>query len=97
MRYLLAVALAAGLATPAPLLRPASAQGSGAATLFEGVRLIDGTGGPALDNAAMVVTNGRITAIGRTGQVTAPAGADRVSLAGKTVIPALVDAPDYRR
>jgi imidazolonepropionase-like amidohydrolase len=30
--------------------------------------------------------------VGRSGQVTAPAGATRVSLAGKTVMPALVDA-----
>jgi imidazolonepropionase-like amidohydrolase len=63
-----------------------------AATLFEGARLIDGTGGPAVDNAAIVVSNGRITAVGRADQVTAPAGAARVNLAGKTVMPALVDA-----
>jgi imidazolonepropionase-like amidohydrolase len=62
------------------------------ATLFEGARLIDGMGGPAIDNGAIVVSNGRITAVGRAGQVTAPAGATRVSLAGKTVMPALVDA-----
>jgi imidazolonepropionase-like amidohydrolase len=66
--------------------------GQASATVFEGARLIDGTGGPAIENAVIVVSNGRITAIGPAGQVTAPAGASRLSLAGKTVMPALVDA-----
>ena len=72
-------------------LAPTAGQTPGA-TLFEGARLIDGTGGPAVDNATLVVENGRITAVGRADQVKAPAGAARVSLAGKTVMPALVDA-----
>ena len=38
-----------------------------------------------------MVANGRIIAVGRSGQVSAPAGAARVNLAGKTVMPALVD------
>lgn len=62
-----------------------------AATIYEGGRLIDGTGAAAIESAALVVSNGRITAVGRTGQVTAPAGATRVNLAGKTLMPALVD------
>jgi imidazolonepropionase-like amidohydrolase len=62
-----------------------------AITIYEGARLVDGTGAAAVENAAFVVTGGRITAVGRTGQVAAPAGASRVNLAGKTVIPALVD------
>ena len=84
---LLLGACVAAISWPAPV----SGQ-TPAATVFEGARLIDGTGGPAVDNAAIVVSNGRITAVGRAGQVTAPAGATRVNLAGKTVIPALVDA-----
>lgn len=63
-----------------------------AVTVFEGARLIDGTGAPAVENAVIVVSNGRITAIGPAGQVTAPTGATRLSLSGKTIIPALVDA-----
>lgn len=61
-------------------------------TVYEGARLVDGRGGPALENATLVVDGGRFVAVGPAGQVTAPAGATRVSLAGKTVIPALVDA-----
>ncbi len=69
-----------------------NAQTPSSATLYEGARLIDGNGGPAVDNAAFVVENGRFTQVGRAGQIKAPAGAARVSLAGKTVIPALIDA-----
>ncbi|MGH9383511.1 MAG: amidohydrolase family protein [Vicinamibacterales bacterium] len=60
-------------------------------TVYEGARLIDGNGGPVVENAAFVVEGGRFTQVGRAGQVKAPAGAARVSLAGKTVIPALID------
>ena len=86
---LAATVLAAAVATPlAPL--PVSAQG--AATVYEGARLIDGTGAAPIENGVLVVANGRITAVGASGAVQAPAGATRVSLAGKTIIPALVDA-----
>ena len=61
------------------------------ATLFEGARLIPGDGGPALERAAVLVQNGRIVAVGRQGGVKAPAGVTRVDLAGKTVMPALVN------
>jgi imidazolonepropionase-like amidohydrolase len=62
------------------------------ATIYEGARLVSGTGGAAIENAAFVVEGGRFTQVGPAAQVKAPAGATRVSLAGKTVIPALVDA-----
>ncbi len=61
-------------------------------TVYEAATLVSGTGATPIDNASFVVSNGRFTAVGRTGQVPVPAGASRVSLAGKTVIPALVDA-----
>lgn len=61
------------------------------AVLFEGARLITGDGS-AIENGAFVVADGRFAAVGAAGQVAAPAGAKRVDLSGKTVIPALVDA-----
>jgi imidazolonepropionase-like amidohydrolase len=64
---------------------------AGAATVFTGARLIDGNGGPPLENATFVVSNGRFTAVGPSGKVQAPAGATRVDLTGKTVMPAVVD------
>jgi imidazolonepropionase-like amidohydrolase len=69
-------------AVPAP--RPA--------TVFEGARLITGDGRAPIQNAAFVIQNGRFTRVGRTGARPVPAGAARVDLTGKTVIPALVDA-----
>jgi imidazolonepropionase-like amidohydrolase len=70
------------------LAAPARAQ---TATLFEGARLIPGDGSPAIENSAFVVQNNRFTAVGRRGEVPAPAGAGHVDLSGKTVMPTLVD------
>jgi imidazolonepropionase-like amidohydrolase len=62
-----------------------------AATVFEGARVIAGDGRAPLENGAIVVSNGRITQVGRSAEVKAPAGATRVNLAGKTVMPTIVD------
>ena len=64
---------------------------SPAATAYANVRLIIGDGRPAIENATLVVSGGRITAAGPSGQVQVPAGATRVSLTGKTVMPAIID------
>ena len=61
-------------------------------TVFEGARVIVGDGRPAMEQATIVVTGDRITQVGAAATVKAPAGATRVSLAGKTVMPAIVDA-----
>lgn len=59
------------------------------ATVFEGGRVIVGDG-RVIENASVLVEGERITQVGAT--VKAPAGATRVSLAGKTLMPAIVDA-----
>jgi imidazolonepropionase-like amidohydrolase len=64
-------------------------------TIFEGARLITGDGGTPIEDAAFIVEAGRITAVGRRGELRAAAGAVRVDLTGKTVIPALVDAHSH--
>ncbi|HEY3158549.1 MAG TPA: amidohydrolase family protein [Vicinamibacterales bacterium] len=61
------------------------------ATLYDGARLIPGDGKPAIERSAFIVENGSITRVGRQGEVKAPAGAARVDLTGKTVMPALID------
>jgi imidazolonepropionase-like amidohydrolase len=61
------------------------------ATVFEGATLIVGDDSAPIENAAFVVENGRFTAVGRSGEVQAPAGAARVDLTGKTVMPAIID------
>ena len=61
------------------------------ATVFQGARVIVGDGSAPIENGVIVVQGNRITAVGRDGQVQIPGGAARVSLAGKTVMPAFVD------
>lgn len=68
----------------------ASAPQPGAPVLYEGARLI--TGGEMIENSAFLVEKGEFKAVGKRGSVAAPAGATRVDLSGKTVMPALVDA-----
>jgi len=68
------------------------AQQPAAVTVFEGARLIAGDGSAPVTDSAFVVENGHFTAVGRKGQLKIPAGAARVDLTGKTVMPAIVDA-----
>jgi imidazolonepropionase-like amidohydrolase len=60
-------------------------------TAFEGARLIDGRGGAVIESATLVVDGARILAAGPSASVSVPAGARRVSLAGKTVMPMMID------
>jgi len=70
---------------------PTPAQAAGGATLYEGARLIVGDGS-VVENAAFLVENNAFSAVGKKGEVQVPAGASRVDLSGKTVMPAIVDA-----
>jgi enamidase len=54
------------------------------------VRVIDGTGAAPRTDQTVVVTNGRIAAIGDANQVPVPAAAQILDLTGKSVIPGLV-------
>jgi imidazolonepropionase-like amidohydrolase len=95
MRSALAPALAGLVALLVAAMGSAAARGQTPAatgvTVFEGARLIAGDGRPPIENAAFVVTGARITDVGRSGSVRVPAGAVRISLAGKTVMPAIID------
>ena len=68
------------------------AQRPAAATVFEGALLIVGDGSAPIADSEFLVENGRFTAVGLKGQLKAPAGAARVDLTGKTVMPAIIDA-----
>lgn len=89
--------LAIGLAVfvGPPVQGRLEAQRPAAATVYEGARLLDvssSNGTVAVDNSVVVVADGKFTRVGRKGQVRVPAGASRVDLTGKTIMPALVDA-----
>src|SRR5262252_7103811 len=66
--------------------RPATSAG---VTAFIGARIIDGGGKPAVENASMIVRDGRIEAAGPASEVKPPAGARTINLTGKFVIPGL--------
>jgi imidazolonepropionase-like amidohydrolase len=79
-------------------LTNAAAQGPATARnaiLFEGARLIAGDGAAPIENSAFLVENNRFSRVGRKGTLQLPAGAARVDLTGKTVIPALIDAHSH--
>ena len=60
-------------------------------TVFEGARVIIGDG-KTIDNGTIVVEGDRFTQVGPAASVKVPAGATRVSVTGKTVMPAIVDS-----
>src|SRR5690349_8338182 len=63
--------------------------------LFEGARLIPGDTSAPVENSAFLVEGNTITWVGRQGERQPPDGAVRVDLAGKTVIPALIDGHNH--
>ncbi len=74
-------AVLAGLSVPAT--------GQAPVTAFEGARIVVGDGSPAIEKGTIVVNGTTIQAVGANVQV--PAGAQRVNLAGKTVMPMILD------
>jgi len=71
-----------------------TALGQGSATnvtVFEGARVIVGNARAPIDAASFVVTGGRFGQVGKAADVRVPPGATRVNLAGKTVMPAIID------
>ena len=54
------------------------------------VRMIDGTGATAKEDQAIVITNGKIQAVGAAGSVTIPEGAQVLDRTGYSVIPGIV-------
>lgn len=68
---------------------------AGAVTLFEGARIIAGDGSAPIEDSAFVVENDTFTRVGTRGDLPVPEGTARVDLAGKTVIPALIDGHSH--
>jgi len=59
--------------------------------VIQGGTLIDGTGREAIEDAAIVIHQGRIQEVGKRGQVTLPQGAEVIDAKGKTILPGLID------
>jgi len=88
--FSIALFLATGCSTPETVEAPQ-------ATVFEGARLIVGDGSEPIEDAAFIVENDRFAAVGQKGQLNVPAGAARVDLTGKTVMPAIIDTHKHLR
>jgi len=63
--------------------------------VLEGARLIDGTGRPPRDNAALVIEGDKIIAVGTAGKLARPKGARVIDVHGKTIIPGLISAHSH--
>ena len=81
----------AALGIASLLFVTATSAQTGTTRAFTGLTLIDGSDRAPVTNATMVVRAGRITAAGPAASVTIPAGAERIALTGKTVIPGLIN------
>jgi imidazolonepropionase-like amidohydrolase len=84
------VPLLLALAIVTPLLAAGQTPDAGSVTAFEGARLIVGDG-RVIENGTFIVSGTRFTHVGRAGEVKLAAGARRVDLKGKTVMPGIVD------
>jgi len=59
---------------------------------FVGARLIDGTIADPIEDGVVVITDGRIRAVGPRSAVTVPDGAQIIDVAGKTIMPGIINA-----
>ena len=77
---------------PAPIgIRPEPPEGKGVVVL-RAARLIDGTGAPAINNAVIVVTDNKISAVGSASSINIMAGAKVIDLGDVTLLPGFIDA-----
>jgi imidazolonepropionase-like amidohydrolase len=63
--------------------------------ILRNVRVIDGTGAPAIEKTDVVIHNGKIDSIGKVASAAAFPGATELDLTGRTVFPGLVGMHDH--
>src|SRR3954449_11339724 len=61
------------------------------AIVLDNVRIIDGTGAMPIEHGRVMIEGERVTRVGPADAVAAPANAERVDLAGRTIVPGLID------
>src|SRR5262245_7800353 len=93
LTVLLPGCLLAPLAFAAFAVRGGAPEGE-AVTVFRGAR-IHTADGPPIDNGVLVVSGGKITAVGRAGDLPVPDGASVRDVSGKVIIPGLVDTHSH--
>jgi imidazolonepropionase-like amidohydrolase len=72
-------------------LGPSDAQTPAGPVALTGARIIDGTGTAPIEQGTIVIANGKVAAVGPSASVTVPAGATRIDMTGKTIIPGLIN------
>ena len=77
--------------TPTRGIKPEPPEGKGVVVL-RAARLIDGTGAALINNAAVIVTDNKITAVGPAATVSVPANAKIIELGDVTLLPGFIDA-----
>ncbi len=60
-------------------------------TAIVGATIIDGNGGPPIENGTIVMSGNRITAVGPRSQVNVPRGANVIDGSGKYGTPGFID------
>ncbi|HEU0185396.1 MAG TPA: amidohydrolase family protein [Blastocatellia bacterium] len=88
--FLLACAGLAGFAFE-EASAPRSAASAGVKA-YIGANIIDGAGKIAVENAALIVRDGKVEAVGPASKIKPPAGAQTINLAGQFIIPGLISA-----
>ena len=63
--------------------------------VLEHVRVIDGTGTAPVEDQAIVISGGKISAVGPLAAITVPTGAKTIDMTGYTVLPGLVGMHDH--
>ena len=93
-KLLLALAILASFSPAAPAAEtvpnPAFATVRDPVVALEHARVIDGLGHPPVEGQTLVISSGRIAALGADGTVAVPGGARVFDLSGKSVIPGFV-------
>ncbi len=59
--------------------------------VVQGGKLVDGTGRPPIDNSIIIIREGKFQALGRSGEVAIPPGAEVIDVRGKSVLPGFID------
>ncbi|MEO5816700.1 MAG: amidohydrolase family protein [Gemmatimonadaceae bacterium] len=58
-------------------------------------RVVDGTGAAAKEDQTVIIRGEKVAAVGKTGAVDIPSGAQVIDLTGKTVIPGIIGLHDH--
>jgi imidazolonepropionase-like amidohydrolase len=93
MTRLAARAAGALLVVSAFSAHPSFAQApTGSVVALTNARVIDGTGRAPIERATLLISGGRVSAVGPASSVSIPAGATRIDATGKTIVPGFVNA-----